>query len=76
MPTVLYPPSSPGEMMGILSRIYDWIMGYDFVSVDDAVRLCTDVIRACDINGNGMLNARECVRALKKSFKALSDFSD
>ena len=57
--------------MGFWSKIIDMIMGYDIVNVDDAVKVCTDAIRSCDVDKNGMLNAGEIVKSIKDALKNL-----
>ena len=59
--------------MGFWTKIIDMIMGYDIVNVDDAVKVCTDAIRSCDVDKNGMLNAGEIVRTVKRSIKGLCE---
>lgn len=67
---LLNPQFRLGGTMGFWRKLCDLIMGYDIISVDDAVMICTDAIKSCDVNGNGMLNAGEIVRTVKASLKA------
>lgn len=58
--------------MGFWKKVYYAILGYDFVSVDDAVLVVTDSIKGCDVDANGMLNAGEIVKSVKDALKNLT----
>ena len=58
--------------MGFWKKVYYAILGYDFVSVDDAITAVTDAIKGCDVDANGMLNAGEIVKSVKDALKNLT----
>lgn len=57
--------------MGFWKRVWYAILGYDFVSVDDAVDVVTDAIMGCDVDKNGMLNAGEIIKSVKDAIKGM-----
>ena len=59
--------------MGFWSKLKDIIFGYDVVSVDDAVKVCTSAIKSCDVDSNGMLNLGEVISTVKASLKMLKE---
>lgn len=56
--------------MGFWSSLIDIILGYDVITVENAKTIACSAIEKCDADGNGMLNGREVIKAIKSALKS------